>query len=256
MLCRTMHGIMYFFVIVILIGKPLDVYSDEVACISNYQELKESLLRRKCNVDALVSVFYPIGELRPSSVDVSYYQLPRNVDIGRNDSCNAWDQVIQEKDLAATKFRWLNSPTLLVADLHVLEHMSFMRLAVVEDRIDYIIVDPFCEKITDSEQIKILSLLTTFVSVHALKESEGNTGRREKEREGGIRKGGGEIMAGEGERVMGAREGGGKKKEKRGEGERVQEISISYRKYIYHTASFICNRYTGGQRPQIILYTH
>ena len=54
--------------------------------------------------------------------------------------------------------------TLLVADLHVLEHMSFMRLAVVEEKIDHIILDPFCEEITDSEQIEILALLTSFVS--------------------------------------------------------------------------------------------
>ena len=139
-------------------------------CISNYQEVKQSLLRRKCNVDALVSVFYPISELRPSTVDVFYYHVPQSKNIGSNNSCSTWRQVVEREVLVATQMRWLNSPTLLVANLHVLEHMSFMRLAVVEEKIDHIILDPFCEEITDSEQIKILALLTSFVS---RQESEG-----------------------------------------------------------------------------------
>ena len=133
-------------------------------CISNYQEVKQSLLRRRCNVDALVSVFYPISELRPSTVDVFYYHVPRSEDIGSNSSCRTWQQVVEREGLVATQMRWLNSPTLLVADLHVLEHMSFMRLAVVDERIDHVILDPFCDEITDSERIEILALLTSFVS--------------------------------------------------------------------------------------------
>ena len=133
-------------------------------CISNYQEVKQSLLRRRCNVDALVSVFYPISELRPSTVDVFYYHVPLSEDIGSNSSCRTWQQVVEREGLVATQMRWLNSPTLLVADLHVLEHMSFMRLAVVNEGIDRVILDPFCEEITDSERIEILAILTSFVS--------------------------------------------------------------------------------------------
>ena len=152
-----------FVILKLLFLLSLLVHS-EGECISNYQEVKQSLLRRRCNVDALVSVFYPISELRPSTVDVFYYHVPRSEDIGSNSSCRTWQQVVEREGLVATQMRWLNSPTLLVADLHVLEHMSFMRLAVVNEGIDRVILDPFCEEITDSERIEILAILTSFVS--------------------------------------------------------------------------------------------
>ena len=138
--------------------------SSEDACISDYEELKASLLRRHCNRDALITTFYPNRELRPSAVDIFFYHVPRSVDIGKNASCNAWQQVIQGRHLSGTHSRWFNSPTLRVADLHVLEHMSFMRLAVVEDTIEYIILDPFCDGVPESKRVAILKTLTVFVS--------------------------------------------------------------------------------------------
>ena len=149
--------------VTILLCQSLAASSGD-ACISNYQGLKASLFRRQCNMDALITTFYPKRELRPSAVNVFFYHVPRSVDIGKNDSCNAWQQVIQDRQLSGTHLEWFDSPTLLVADLFVLEHMSFMRLAVVQETIEYIIVDPFCDGVPESERITFLKTLTAFVS--------------------------------------------------------------------------------------------
>ena len=112
------------------------------ACISNYQELRASLVSYPQNIDNLLMAFYPPNQSPSHALDVHY-------------------NILGGEGINATyQFRWVDSSVLLLVEVELLEALSLNMANLVVRNVS-IVLDPFCH---EGMILDLLDLATIWVS--------------------------------------------------------------------------------------------